>query len=80
MRTTTRHTTRRLWAAAAGAAVMLAAGGAPDAAGAAPHDERTGVAPGRRHPDLWLPDTEGRVRKLSDFGGTKLLLFHFASW
>jgi hypothetical protein len=62
-------------AALAAAGVMMAAG-----AGAAPHGGHRGFKPGHTHPDLWLPDTEGKVRKLSDFGGAKLLIFHFASW
>jgi hypothetical protein len=63
----------------AAAAVMLTAGSLPDASGA-PHGGHRGFKPGHTHPDLWLPDTEGKVRKLSDFGGAKLLIFHFASW
>ncbi len=75
-----RSVARRLLTGVAAAALMLGAGATPDAAGTPPHGGHLGVAPGKIHPDLWLPDTAGRVRKLSDFSGHKLLVFHFASW
>ena len=79
MPTTTRTLARRLLAGLAAGALMLANGEVPEAS-SAPHGGHVGVAPGKDHPDLWLPDTDGRVRKLSDFSGKKLLIFHFASW
>ena len=39
-----------------------------------------GVRPGQLHPDLWLPDLDGTLRRLSEFGGRKLFIFNFASW
>jgi hypothetical protein len=39
-----------------------------------------GVAAGQVHPDPRLPDVDGTVHRLSEWGGRKLLVFHFASW
>ena len=36
---------------------------------------------GRLHQEFVLPTIDGdKMVRLSDFGGKKLLLFHFASW
>lgn len=76
-----RTTDRRFLGGAVAAFLMLAAHTSPEPADAAtPHGGHRGIEPGKIHPDLWLPDTEGKVRTLSDFGGRKLLVFHFASW
>ncbi len=35
---------------------------------------------GEMYPDFLLPDLDGDLRRLSDFRGKKVFLFHFASW
>ena len=39
-----------------------------------------GVAQGQMYPDFLLPTLGGEVKRLSDYRGKKILLFHFASW
>jgi len=38
------------------------------------------LAPGDRAPDFALPDPSGRVHRLSDHRGKKVLLVTWASW
>lgn len=39
-----------------------------------------GVKRGEMYPDFLLPTVDGDLKRLSDFRGKKILLFHFASW
>lgn len=39
-----------------------------------------GVEEGQMHPDFLLPTLDGKLARLSDFRGKKVLLFNFASW
>ena len=39
-----------------------------------------GVMKGEMYPDFLLPTLDGEIKRLSDFRGKKILLFHFASW
>ena len=41
---------------------------------------RIGPDQGQSYPDFRLPTLDGQVESLSDFRGSKVLLFHFASW
>ena len=43
-------------------------------------DIKTGMDVGQRHPDFELPTLDGRLARLSDFHGKKVVLIHFASW
>jgi len=38
------------------------------------------VGQAQQHPDVALPDLDGKIRRISEFRGKKLLLFNFASW
>ncbi len=35
---------------------------------------------GEMYPDFVLPTLDGDIKRLSDFRGKRILLFHFASW
>ena len=39
-----------------------------------------GVEKGQMYPDFLLPDLQGKLHRLSDHRGKKVLLLHFASW
>ena len=39
-----------------------------------------GTKTGEMYPDFVLPTIDGEVKRLSDFRGKRILLFHFASW
>lgn len=39
-----------------------------------------GTKSGEMYPDFVLPTLGGEVKRLSDFRGKRILLFHFASW
>ena len=39
-----------------------------------------GTKSGEMYPDFALPTLDGEVKRLSDFRGKRILLFHFASW
>lgn len=39
-----------------------------------------GTRSGQMYPDFLLPDLDGKQRRLSEFRGKPVLLFHFASW
>ena len=39
-----------------------------------------GNSAGEMYPDFALPTLDGEVKRLSDFRGKRILLFHFASW
>lgn len=39
-----------------------------------------GVKRGEMYPDFVLPTLDGELKRLSDYRGKKILLFHFASW
>lgn len=39
-----------------------------------------GVDEGEMYPDFLLPTVDGDLKRLSDYRGKKILLFHFASW
>ena len=39
-----------------------------------------GYGQGQVHPDFHLPKVDGGFGKLSDFRGTRVVLFNFASW
>ena len=49
-------------------------------AGTARAQAPEGEAVGKAYPDFVLPDLDGKLVRLSDFRGKKVLLFHFASW
>ena len=50
--------------------------------GAAVAEDRPaiGTNQGEMYPDFVLPTLDGEVKRLSDFRGKRILLFHFASW
>ena len=56
---------------------LLAAVCSPNAAAEA---TPIGVEEGEMYPDFMLPMIDGKLAKLSDYRGKKVLLFHFASW
>jgi peroxiredoxin len=39
-----------------------------------------GTKTGEMYPDFVLPTLDGEAKRLSDFRGKRILLFHFASW
>ena len=39
-----------------------------------------GTKTGEMYPDFVLPTLDGEIKRLSDFRGKRILLFHFASW
>ena len=39
-----------------------------------------GHGKGRMYPDFLLPTIDGKLGRLSDYRGKKVLLFNFASW
>jgi len=39
-----------------------------------------GTKTGEMYPDFVLPTLNGEVKRLSDYRGKRILLFHFASW
>ncbi len=39
-----------------------------------------GAKTGQMYPDFVLPTLDGDIKRLSDFRGKRILLFHFASW
>ena len=41
---------------------------------------KIGVKQGEMYPDFLLPTLDGKLERLSDYRGKKILLFHFASW
>jgi hypothetical protein len=41
---------------------------------------KIGTAVGEYYPDFKLPTLEGKLARMSDYRGKKILLFHFASW
>lgn len=41
---------------------------------------RIGTERGELYPDFYLPRLDGSSGRLSEHRGTKLILFHFASW
>ena len=73
----------RSWSRAATLATLVAAatlGGADAPAQESGGGPARGFAPGLQHPDLWLRDLDGTLRRFSEFSGRKLFVFHFASW
>ena len=57
------------------AAVALTLCAAPGSASPA-----MGLKKGEMVPDFLLPTIDGKMGRLSDYRGKKVLLFHFASW
>ena len=47
---------------------------------AAPAQRTIGTKEGQMYPDFLLPNLDGRLGRLSDHRGKKVLLIHFASW
>jgi hypothetical protein len=47
---------------------------------AAAFSEEVGYMRGQVHPDFRLPRLDGKLARLSDYRGHKLVLVNFASW
>ena len=47
---------------------------------AAVHAENIGYVRGQVHPDFHLPRLDGKMGRLSDHRGKKVVLINFASW
>ena len=74
-------TAKRVFSKSMTAAVLLACLSAL-APGRAYAEDRPaiGLKSGQMYPDFLLPTLDGELRRLSDYPGKKILLFHFASW